>query len=101
MSATIMRYTSAWASLIPHIKSTVGTKHADVKVGVAGCACAAVCGCSKAAAWLRLMLACCHRARQPQVGIGLNFNALDMSETHKIEPGLLPILVGSGQRAPR
>jgi len=29
-----MRFTSAWASLIPTIKSTIGSTHADVKVGV-------------------------------------------------------------------
>jgi hypothetical protein len=34
MSATVMRYTSAWASLVPAIKSTIGLKLADVKVGV-------------------------------------------------------------------
>jgi hypothetical protein len=34
MSATVMRYTSAWASLIPAIRTTVGASLADVKVGI-------------------------------------------------------------------
>lgn len=67
MSATIMRYTSQWATMVPAIKSIVGTKHADVKVG-----------------------------------IGLNFNALDATETHPPQgTGLVGFLLGSGQRAAR
>lgn len=34
MSATIMRYTSQWATMVPAIKSIVGTQYADVKVGI-------------------------------------------------------------------
>lgn len=34
MSATIMRYTSEWQALIPGIRSTIGNKHADVKIGI-------------------------------------------------------------------
>jgi hypothetical protein len=34
MSATLMRYTSDWATLIPVIKNTIGSTLADVKVGV-------------------------------------------------------------------
>jgi hypothetical protein len=66
MSATIMRYTSQWQSMVSAIKTIVGTKHADVKVG-----------------------------------IGLNFNALDATETHP--PAGTPFLglFGSGQRASR
>jgi hypothetical protein len=33
MSATLMRYTSDWASLIPVIRDTIGSNYADVKVG--------------------------------------------------------------------
>jgi hypothetical protein len=33
MSATIMRYTSDWASLVPVIRNTIGSTHVDVKVG--------------------------------------------------------------------
>lgn len=67
MSATLMRYTSQWATLPAAIKNIVGNKHADVKVG-----------------------------------IGLNFNALDATETHPpANSGLIGLLVGSGQRASR
>lgn len=67
MSATIMRYTSQWATMVPAIKSIIGGKHADVKVG-----------------------------------IGLNFNALDATETHPPQgSGLVGFLLGSGQRAAR
>ena len=34
MSATIMRYTSQWATMVPAIKNIIGNKHADVKVGI-------------------------------------------------------------------
>jgi hypothetical protein len=34
MSATIMRYTGQWSSLVPAIKSIIGNKYADVKVGI-------------------------------------------------------------------
>lgn len=34
MSATLMRFTSDWASLIPTVKSIIGITYADVKVGV-------------------------------------------------------------------
>lgn len=33
MSATLMRYTSDWASLIPVVRDTIGSGYADVKVG--------------------------------------------------------------------
>jgi hypothetical protein len=33
MSATIMRFTSDWASLVPIIRTTIGTTRVDVKVG--------------------------------------------------------------------
>lgn len=67
MSATVMRYTSAWASLISAIKGTIGSQYADVKVG-----------------------------------IGLNFNALDDTENHKVmNSGIFGFLWGSGQRASR
>jgi hypothetical protein len=33
MSATLMRYTSDWASLIPVVRDTIGSNYADVKVG--------------------------------------------------------------------
>jgi hypothetical protein len=66
MSATIMRYTSQWATMVNAIKSIIGTKNADVKVG-----------------------------------IGLNFNALDATETHPPAGTLFPFLLGSGQRASR
>jgi hypothetical protein len=33
MSATLMRYTSDWAQLIPMVKHTIGTNFAEVKVG--------------------------------------------------------------------
>lgn len=66
MSATIMRYTSQWATMVSAIKNIIGTKNADVKVG-----------------------------------IGLNFNALDATETHPPAGTLFPFLLGSGQRASR
>lgn len=34
MSATLMRFTNDWASLIPYIKGIIGTDMADVKVGI-------------------------------------------------------------------
>lgn len=34
MSATLMRFTSQWAQLVPTIRSIIGDKHADVKVGI-------------------------------------------------------------------
>eukprot|EP00878_Enallax_costatus_P016588 GHUV01017406.1.p1 GENE.GHUV01017406.1~~GHUV01017406.1.p1 ORF type:complete len:494 (+),score=70.49 GHUV01017406.1:303-1784(+) len=34
MSATVMRYTAEWQALIPGLRSTIGSKHADVKIGI-------------------------------------------------------------------
>lgn len=34
MSATVMRYPSQWAKLVPVVRSIIGDKHADVKVGI-------------------------------------------------------------------
>jgi hypothetical protein len=34
MSATVMRFASQWAALVPRIKARIGVEHADVLVGI-------------------------------------------------------------------